>query len=248
MNTNGIGQTDRTTTAYAAKKTEKSTASTGSREIGAPKLSDKAQKYYDQLRRKYSNMDFILVSADKKEEAEANIGDYKSAKEMLVLIDTEKIEKMAADEKYRKKYEGIISGAVTQIAQIKTSLGSTAGSVKTYGMKINDGGIASFFAVVDKSMSAQRKLIAKRAAKKAEDARKAAKEEKSQNAEGAKTEKDAGTDKKGEVSRESDTVTLTAATLEELLKKIKDTVYGETVENIQTEEEKKLGQNVNYTA
>lgn len=248
MNTNGIGQTDRTTTAYAAKKTEKSTASTGSREIGAPKLSDKAQKYYDQLRRKYSNMDFILVSADKKEEAEANIGDYKSAKEMLVLIDTEKIEKMAADEKYRKKYEGIISGAATQIAQIKTSLGSTAGSVKTYGMKINDGGIASFFAVVDKSMSAQRKLIAKRAAKKAEDARKAAKEEKSQNAEGAKTEKDAGTDKKGEVSRESDTVTLTAATLEELLKKIKDTVYGETVENIQTEEEKKLGQNVNYTA
>ena len=56
-------------------------------------------------------MDFILVSADKKEEAQANAAQYANANHTVVLIDTDKIEKMAEDEAYRKKYEGIISGA-----------------------------------------------------------------------------------------------------------------------------------------
>lgn len=34
--------------------------------IGNPRLSEKASKYYDQLKKKYSNMNFILVSEDQK--------------------------------------------------------------------------------------------------------------------------------------------------------------------------------------
>ena len=61
------------------------------RTIGTPELSEKAQKYYEELKAKYSNMDFILVSSDMKEEAERNKGMYASSKELLVLIDEEKI-------------------------------------------------------------------------------------------------------------------------------------------------------------
>ena len=39
--------------------------------IGNPRLSEKASKYYDQLKKKYSNMNFILVSEDQKEYAKA---------------------------------------------------------------------------------------------------------------------------------------------------------------------------------
>ena len=32
--------------------------------VGNPKLSEKASKYYEQLKKKFSNMDFVLVSSD----------------------------------------------------------------------------------------------------------------------------------------------------------------------------------------
>lgn len=53
-------------------------------------------------------MDFILVSKDQKANAQANAASYANAGKMVVLIDEEKVERMAADENYRKQYEGII--------------------------------------------------------------------------------------------------------------------------------------------
>ena len=147
--------------------------------IGDPKLSEKAAKYYEKLKKKYSNMDFILVSEDKKAEAQANAGKYANANRMVVLIDTEKIERMAEDNKYRKQYEAIISGATNQLSQLKSSLGANASSVKTYGMQVKEG-TASFFAVVDKSLAAQKKRIEKKAYQKQEEnkaAKKAARSE-----------------------------------------------------------------------
>ncbi len=135
---------------------KKTSRVTNGKTIGQPELSDKAKKYYEQLKKKYANMDFILVSEDMKAQAQANAGSYADANRMVVLIDTEKIERMAEDEEYRKQYEGIISGAASRISQFKNNLGASAGYVKTYGMKVNDGGNASFFAVVDQSMAAQR--------------------------------------------------------------------------------------------
>lgn len=248
MNANGIGQAEKQMAemGYGAAKTEKTKSTSGSRDIGNPKLSDKAQKYYDQLKKKYSNMEFVLVSEDRKNEAQANIGNYKSGKEMLVLIDTEKVEKMAADEDFRKKYEGIISGATAQLAQIKVSLGSSAGSVKSYGMQINDKGIASFFAVVDSSMAAQKKLLEKKSAQKASDKKKAAKEERQKQTEELLTKNRGETDKTEDPKKDS--VTVTATSIEELLRKINDVLNGRNSDAIQTEEERMLGQHVNYTA
>ena len=71
--------------------------------IGEPELSDKASKYYEDLKKKYSNMDFVLVSRDQKEFAKAQAGKFANPGKMVVLIDEDKIEKMAEDENYRKQ-------------------------------------------------------------------------------------------------------------------------------------------------
>lgn len=76
--------------------------------IGNAKLSEEGVKYYQELKKKYSNMDFILVSKEQKANAQANAASYANGNKMVVLIDEEKIERMATDENYRKQYEGII--------------------------------------------------------------------------------------------------------------------------------------------
>ena len=67
-------------------------------------------------------MDFILVSADQKEQAKAQAGSYANANKMVVLIDEEKIEKMAEDENYRKQYEGIIANAATGLSSMSSKI------------------------------------------------------------------------------------------------------------------------------
>ena len=60
---------------------------------------------------------------------------------------------MAMDESYRKKYEGILSGATAQLQQLKSTVEKSGADVKEYGMQVNDGGTTSFFAVLRKSSS-----------------------------------------------------------------------------------------------
>lgn len=241
MNTNGIGNTyaaqaaAQSTAAAQVKDSTKVTMNRGQKEIGEPKLSKKAQKYYDQLKKKFSNMDFILVSADMKEEAEANAGKYGSNKSLIVLIDDEKIEKMAEDAQYREKYEKVLRGATTQFAQMKQDLGSNADNVKAFGMKVNDNGTASYFAVIDKSLATQKKRIEEKAEKNREDKKKAEQQERKDKLDGKYSDS------------AKDEVTVTASSWDELLKKINDTIgewYGNSV---RTQEESWVGQQFDYT-
>ena len=102
-------------------KTEQKSSEYG-KTIGEPKLSDDAKRYYDQLKKKYGNYDFILVSKDEKENAKANVSKYANRIKTVVLIDEEKIEKMATDKNFRKKYEDILSGVSSQLQQLKRNL------------------------------------------------------------------------------------------------------------------------------
>lgn len=229
-------------------ETEKNKASelknVSGRTIGEPKLSEKAAKYYEQLKKKYHNMDFILVSPDKKAEAERNKGMYQSSKELLVLIDSDKIEKMAEDEEYRKKYESILNGATSQMNQMKASLGSKADSVKSFGMTFNDHGNASFFAVIDKSYSAQRERIS---AKRQENA-KAKKEAEKKKAEKKEEEKRAEEKKSDSsiTSSNADQITVSAPTWDELLAKIDNVLAGKEDRSL-ADMEKLVGQRFDYT-
>ena len=152
--------------AYAAH--ENTTHNTSGKTIGQPKLSEKAQKYYDELKSKYQSLDFVLVSKDMKEMAKANASSFANPNKMVVLIDEEKIERMAEDEQFRKKYEGIIASAGTKLPELKQALGNTSG-VKGFGMQVNDDGSTSFFAVMQKSFDAQAEHIEKIRAEKKEE-------------------------------------------------------------------------------
>ena len=89
MNTNAVNQVAENVSGYT--ESEKSSKVSG-KTIGEPKLSDKAKEYYEKLKKKFSTMDFILVSKDMKETAKANAGQYANANKMVVLIDEEKIQ------------------------------------------------------------------------------------------------------------------------------------------------------------
>ncbi|MDE6905973.1 MAG: hypothetical protein K2P76_13740 [Lachnospiraceae bacterium] len=214
--------------------------------VGEPKLSDKAAKYYEDLKKKYSGMEFILVSRDQKAFAQSQAASYANPAKMVVLIDEDKIERMAQDESYRKQYEGIIANAASGMSQLSKSLSGNS-SVKGYGMKVNGNGTASFFAVVDKSLAAQRKRIEKRAqekkeAKKAEE-KKAKKKEQQEKLEES-WKKDSG---KTENIYDEDTVTVQASSIEELLKKINDVTFESMSDYARTEEEKKIGQSFDFS-
>ena len=75
---------------YAAKETKqadevKKYGVTG-KTIGQPKLSENAKKYYEELKSKYQNMDFILVSNDMKEMAKANAGSFANPQPETVCL------------------------------------------------------------------------------------------------------------------------------------------------------------------
>jgi chemotaxis protein histidine kinase CheA len=232
-----------TAAAYESTQTQSSTQVYG-KTIGEPQLSEKAQKYYEELKKKFSNMDFVLVSNDQRETAQQQASSYaNNSNRILVLIDEEKIERMAEDEEYREKYEGIIANAQTQLDQVAASLGSTS-NVKTYGIQIDDGGNASFFAVVDKSLAAQKQRIEKKAAEKKE----------TQKAEEKKAQKKAEEEKKAEKKKNKtdktdssdDEVTVTASSVDELISKIQDLNYSWLSDMVQTDAEKMVGQSVDY--
>ncbi|MDO5572756.1 MAG: DUF6033 family protein [bacterium] len=212
--------------------------------IGSPQLSEKASKYYEELKKKYSNMDFILVSEDQKANAQAQAGNYANANKTVVLIDEDKIERMAEDSQYRKQYEGIISGAANKLAQMSGSLAAAGANVKTYGMQVNDNGAASFFAVMKKSFSSQNEKLSKRIADKRTE--KKAAEKKAQKKEAEEKLKKGRADK-ADVTDTEETVTVTASSVESLIQKINDMMLAERSDQVQTDEEKLVGQNMDYS-
>ena len=217
--------------------------------VGEPQLSEKAAKYYESLKSKFGNMDFVLVSKDQKANAQANAAAYANKNKMVVLIDEEKIEKMASDESYRKKYEGIIAQSAAGMSDFAKKLGESGANIKGFGMQVNDNGATSFFAVMKKSgeksaadqkSRIEKKAAANKAAKKAE-AKKAQKK-----AEAERLEKRRGEANKIE-DDDDETVTLTANSMEELLQKINDQQQLWMSDDVQTEAERQVGQNFDFS-
>lgn len=216
--------------------------------IGEPQLSDKASSYYEKLKSKFKNMDFILVSSDQKENAKQQAVSYANANKTVVLIDEEKIERMANDEEYRKKYEGIIEQAMTGFAQVKSQAEASGASVVGYGMEVNDNGTTTLFAVLEKQSIAQSERIAeKRAEKKAEAKAEAKKEAKEKQAEKLEEAKEARAEQ-AENTAASERTLISANSFEELFQKISDYLQNEKVDSVRTEAEMAVGQNIDFSA
>ena len=208
--------------------------------VGDVELSDKAREYYDKLKSKFHGMEFILVSKDMKSQAAANASKFGNANKPVVLIDEEKLEKMANDEAFRKKYEGIIAMSQTKLQEAKNSLVSSGATVKNFGMQVGSNGQISFFATLEKANSAKAKYIEKKQAEK-----KAAKvKEKKQAEKKAKNER---LEKLREGNKtEKDYIELWSEDLDDLVNNVAKYTYNHSMDNVLTEEETRVGQNVDF--
>lgn len=251
----GAAQAREMTGASAAKGSQASQAAQETKEvqvrgktIGNPKLSEKAASYYEELKKKFSDMDFILVSADQKEAAKARAASFANPNKMVVLIDEDKIERMAEDENFRKQYEGIIRNGASSLSQMAKKITASGAKVKGFGMQVKDGR-ASFFAAVDKSFSTMRKrqekrIADKKAAKKTEEkkAAKKAAEEKLQNRRDKAGEDTEKVDLSESGWDTEDVEILSASSIEELMRKIEDYNYAGMSDRARTEQERRVGQ------
>ncbi len=229
--------------AEAAKETMKTTGNYG-KMLGKAKLSEEGAKYYEELKKKYSDMDFVLVSKDMKDYAKQNASSFGNPNRMVVLIDEEKIERMATDPEYRAKYEGLIAQAKAQMPQLQAAMATKPG-IKTIGMQVGDNGKASFFAVMSKSNTDMtKKLQEKRAAKK--EAEKAAEKKEAKKEQMEKLREGAKADKLPSDEDEEDYEILMADSIEELFRKIDDFNFSVRADSIQTPEEKTIGQTIDF--
>ena len=136
--------------------------------VGEPKLSEAGAKYLKDLKSKYGNMDFVLVSKDMVGAAKSQAASYGNPNRMVVLIDEEKIERMASDEKFREKYEAIISQSQKGMPQLRSAVFQNP-NIKSIGINVLDNGAGSFMAACAKNnTNATKRLEERRAAKKAE--------------------------------------------------------------------------------
>ncbi len=228
---------------------ETSTTKTGNygKTIGKAQLSETAAKYYEELKSKYSNMDFVLVSKDMKEQAKANASSYGNPNKMVVLIDEEKIERMATDENYRAKYEGLIAQAQTKMPELQSIMKNNS-NVKTIGMQVGDNGTASFFAVMQKSSQTMTEKLAEKRAekKKAEKAAEKKAEKKEQQEKIRDKIADKASKDTSKIDEDEDYTILQADSVEELLRKIEDYNFSLRADSIRTPAEMTVGQSIDF--
>lgn len=228
--------------------------------VGDVKLSDTAADYYEKLKAKIGNMDFIVVSKDMMAQVRQNAAAYGNANKPVVLIDEEKLERMATDEDYRNKYEGIIAMSQAKLLEAKNSLTSSGAAVRNFGISVDDSGNESFFATIEKSRELQKERIEhkaeeKKAQKKAEE-KKAHKEAEKERIEKKREEARAerkeageriGSDDPDEVlSEEKEYVTVTSHTLDDLIRNVQTYTYNNAAGHVMTDAERMVGGHIDF--
>ena len=221
--------------------------------IGDVQLSDKAKDYLGKLKSKFGGMEFITVSKDMKEQVKQNAASYGNANKMVVLIDEEKLERMATDENFRKKYEGIIATSQANMMQAKMGLTSSGASVKNFGMSVDSNGKENFFATVNKSPDLQKKRAEKKAAEKKaaklqekRKAEKKAQEERIQKARDKKAQKADSDKEEVEITDDEEYVTFEADSLDDLLSKVQTYSYDNASGKVMTQSEKTVGTKIDF--
>lgn len=108
-------------------------------------LSDGAKKLLSELKEKYKGYDFLVADFETDEEASDILSTGKG--EYNVLITPDLLEKMAADEGERAKYENIISGAADQFSEMEKNLTENGKSIlENLGFTVKGDGTVEFYA------------------------------------------------------------------------------------------------------
>lgn len=205
---------------------ENTKADTVKSTLGNPKLSETASSYYEELKAKYKDVEFVLVDNEHLDSAKEYTSSLVTDKSMIVLISEDEVEKMATDTNVRSQNEKLIEDAKTQMPDLLKQMKESGTEVKSFGIEFNKDGTASYFAVVDKSLAAQKERIENNLAEK-------------------RAEKKA--DEKNAAERKEELTTVTASSMEELIQKIKDVMYEAKADSVMTDQEKMVGQHFDFS-
>ncbi|MBQ6812078.1 MAG: hypothetical protein IJP06_03080, partial [Agathobacter sp.] len=114
--------------------------------VGDPKLSETAAGYYEELKSKYADVEFVLVDNDHLDAAKEYTSSLVTSKSMIVLISEDEVEKMATDTNLRSQNEKLIEDAKAQMPDLLEQLKESGTEVKSFGIEFNKDGTASYFA------------------------------------------------------------------------------------------------------
>lgn len=144
---------DKTVKADSAKKS----GGVGKAGSAPVQLSSKAKALLQELKRTYSNMDFMVTDYESDEDAASYLS--RSTKEYSVLLDAEELERMAADEDVKKQNLSLLDEAVGQLDDMKDQLGEHKDEVLRMGISIGKNGEMSFFAELEKAGERQKEFV-----------------------------------------------------------------------------------------
>lgn len=180
-------------TMNATQQSNKQTKQQGSSKVaqssqteaaGQKTLSKDAQAVLEKLKSKYGNMDFFVADPDSEDEAKEIMS--RGTKEYSVMISSDELEKMAADEDYYNKNINTIDDAVKKSKEINEKFGAESDygkengvGISQIGIKVNADGTTSYFVELEKLSDKQKECIEnakeKRTEEKKEQAAKAQK-------------------------------------------------------------------------
>lgn len=189
-------------------KTDTTGKTNGTGKTGSgTQLSDKAKALLQELKRTYSNMDFMVTDSESEEESASYLS--RSTKEYSVLIDPEELERMAADEDVKKQNMAFLDEAVGKLDEVKDQLGDHKDEVARIGISIGKDGEISYFAELEKAGERQKEFVDK------------IREDKKEAAEKAEADR-TGNKPHGYEYERSKHTTVYASSAEELIDKIKN--------------------------
>lgn len=183
------------------------------------KLSDTASNYLEELKTKYNNSEIIVVGADQADKATEIASNVRTNKSTVIVLTEDELEKMATNEETRTKNEALLDEALQQLPEAMKKMTESGLDVKTMGIEIKDG-TTNYFAVIDKSIQAQKEHIEG----KLEEKRAEQKENKKENL-----------------------TKVTASSLDEFIKKLENVLYEVKADSVVTEQEKMVGQSFDFS-
>lgn len=120
-------------------------------------LSDRAKALLQELKKTYSNMDFMVADYESEEEAASYLG--RGSKEYSVLIDPEELERMASDDNVKEQNLSILDNAVGKLDEMKNQLGDKENEVVRMGVSIGKNGEVSYFAELEKAGELKKEFV-----------------------------------------------------------------------------------------
>ncbi len=151
-NKNGQNKTPKTNSSEKTGKTGK----TNKKPV---QLSGNARALLQELKKTYSNMDFVVADYESEEDASSYLS--RSTKEYSVLIDAEELERMASDGEVKKQNLSLLDEAVGKLDEIKDQTGGHKDEVIRMGIAIGKNGEMSYFAELEKAGDRQKEFVDK---------------------------------------------------------------------------------------